>query len=112
MEVTVMSETVIRSRIDSQTKLEAQALLERFGLTMSDAIRLFLHQVVIEKGLPFEVKLPKEAVQEHDRWFRSQVEAAIAEADKADAVFVPHGEVFARWATKRQALAQRAGTSG
>lgn len=35
-----MSETVIRSRIDSNIKLEAQSLLERFGLTMSDAIRL------------------------------------------------------------------------
>lgn len=106
-----MSETVIRSRIDSSIKLEAQALLERFGLTMSEAIRLFLHQVVIEKGLPFQVKLPKAEALEHDRWFRSQVEAALAEADKSDTVFVPHTTVHNQWASKRQALAKRAGKS-
>jgi addiction module RelB/DinJ family antitoxin len=103
-----MSETVIRSRIDSSIKLEAQSLLGRFGLTMSDAIRLFLHQVVIEKGLPFQVKLPKAEALEHDRWFRSQVAAALAEADKPDTVFVSHATVRDQWATKRQALASRA----
>lgn len=99
-----MSETVIRSRIDSSIKLEAQALLERFGLTMSEAIRLFLHQVVIEKGLPFQIRLPKSEAQEHDRWFRSQVETALKEADAPDAVFIPHGEVASHWALKRKAL--------
>lgn len=104
-----MSETVVRSRIDSSIKLEAQALLERFGLTMSDAIRLFLHQVVIEKGLPFEVKLPKAEALEHDRWFHSRVEAALAEADKPETTFVPHATVREQWASKRQALAKRTG---
>lgn len=104
-----MPETIIRSRIDSNIKLEAQALLERFGLTMSEAIRLFLHQVVIEKGLPFQVKLPKEQAQEHDRWFRSQVEAALAEADKPETAFVPHNSVRDQWTSKRQVLAKRAG---
>jgi len=103
-----MSETVIRSRIDSSIKLEAQLLLERFGLTMSDAIRLFLHQVVIEKGLPFQVKLPKAEALEHDRWFRSQVEVALLEADKPDAVFIPHSTVRTKWASKREALVNRA----
>ena len=104
-----MSETVIRSRIDSSIKLEAQALLERFGLTMSEAIRLFLHQVVIEKGLPFQVKLPKADALEHDRWFRSHVESALTEADKPETVFVPHATFRDQWAAKRQALAKRAG---
>ena len=103
-----MSETVIRLRIDSGIKLEAQALLERFGLTMSDAIRLFLHQVVIEKGLPFQIKLPKAEALEHDRWFRSQVEAALVEADKPVTVFVPHATVRDQWVTKRKMLAKRA----
>jgi antitoxin component of RelBE/YafQ-DinJ toxin-antitoxin module len=78
---------------------------------MSEAIRLFLHQVVIEKGLPFQVKLPKAEAMEHDRWFRSQVEAALAEADKPETVFVPHTTVRDRWASKRQALAKQSGKS-
>jgi len=105
-----MSETVIRSRIDSGIKQEAQALLERFGLTMSEAIRLFLHQVVLEKGLPFHVKLSKEQAQEHDIWFRSQVKAALAEAETPETAFVPHDTVQKQWAAKRQALAKRAKT--
>ena len=103
-----MAETVIRSRINSAIKLEAQALLEKFGLSMSEAIRLFLHQVVIEKGLPFQVKLPVEAAQEHDRWFRSQVEAALKEADEPATEFIPHETVRSGWAEKKKALKARA----
>ena len=106
-----MSETVLRSSIDSSLKLEAQALLERLGLTMSDAIRLFLHQVVAEKGLPFQVKLTKAEALEHDDWFRSQVTLALAEADKPEAIFVPHDTVHNQWTAKRQELAKRAGKS-
>ena len=58
-----MNETVIRSRIDPAIKQEASRLLEKMGLTMSDAIRLFLHRVTIDKGLPFDVKAPNESTR-------------------------------------------------
>lgn len=99
-----MAESVIRSRINSDIKLEAQALLEKFGLSMSEAIRLFLHQVVIEKGLPFRVKLPADAAQEHDRWFRSQIEAALIVADNPTTEFVPHETVRSNWIEKKKTL--------
>lgn len=37
-------------------------MLSRVGLNISDAIRLFLHQVVAAKGLPFEVRETPNAV--------------------------------------------------
>lgn len=46
----------IRSRIEPELKEEAQDVLSRVGLNISDAIRLFLRQVVLAKGLPFEVR--------------------------------------------------------
>ena len=46
----------IRSRIEPDLKEEAQDVLGRVGLNISDAIRLFLRQVVVVKGLPFEVR--------------------------------------------------------
>jgi len=46
----------IRSRIEPELKDEAQDVLSRCGLNISDAIRLFLRQVVAAKGLPFEIK--------------------------------------------------------
>ena len=46
----------IRSRIEPELKEEAQDVLNRVGLNISDAIRLFLRQVIVAKGLPFEVR--------------------------------------------------------
>lgn len=46
----------IRSRIEPELKDEAQEVLGRVGLNISDAIRLFLRQVVAVKGLPFEIR--------------------------------------------------------
>ena len=103
-----MADAVIRSRIDASLKIEAQTLLDGMGLSMSEAIRLFLHQVVAEKGLPFPVKLSKEDAEEHDRWFRQQVKSAVEGADRPGAVFTPHTQVRGRWVAKRKELTQRA----
>lgn len=48
----------IRSRIEPDIKEDAARVLARCGLNLSDAIRLFLRQVVINNGLPFAVKVP------------------------------------------------------
>ena len=51
-----MLTTEIRSRIEPELKDEAQDVLGRVGLNISDAIRLFLRQVIVAQGLPFEVR--------------------------------------------------------
>jgi DNA-damage-inducible protein J len=48
----------IRSRIDPDLKENATRVLASCGLNISDAVRLFLHQVVAKNGLPFEIKAP------------------------------------------------------
>jgi len=48
-------DSVIRTRINSETKDKATEILEGCGLTMSTALRLFVEQIVIREGLPFEV---------------------------------------------------------
>ena len=53
-----MFSTEIRSRIEPDLKEHAQRVLDACGLNFSDAIRLFLRQLVAEQGLPFEVKVP------------------------------------------------------
>jgi DNA-damage-inducible protein J len=55
------ADTVVRSRIDADTKARAAAALEAMGLTISDAIRLLLLRVADEKRLPFDVKVPNAA---------------------------------------------------
>lgn len=51
-----MKNEVIRARIDSDLKAEAARVLAACGLEPSDAIRLFLQQVVAHQGLPFDVR--------------------------------------------------------
>ena len=45
--------TNVTIRIDEKLKREARKTLEKQGLDMSTAIKMFFSQVVIEKGLPF-----------------------------------------------------------
>jgi DNA-damage-inducible protein J len=52
------ADTIVRSRIDADTKARAAAALGAMGLTISDAIRLLLLRVADEKRLPFDVKVP------------------------------------------------------
>src|SRR6476620_1028146 len=48
----------VHSRIDDGIKTNASLILDKMGLNVSDAIRLFLNQVVITKSIPFPVCLP------------------------------------------------------
>jgi DNA-damage-inducible protein J len=50
--------TVVRARIDEQTKEEAAAVLAAIGLTVSDAFRLMMVRIAKDKALPFEPLVP------------------------------------------------------
>ena len=53
--------TVVRARIDSDTKTRATEALRAMGLSVSDAIRLLLLRVADEKRLPFTIRVPNAA---------------------------------------------------
>ena len=48
--------TTYTFRLNPEIKQEATELYESLGITLSDAINLFLYQSIREGGLPFEVK--------------------------------------------------------
>lgn len=50
--------TNIYTRIEPEIKEEAEAILNQLGIPMSNAINLFLRQVVLQRGIPFSMKLP------------------------------------------------------
>ncbi len=52
------TDTVVRARIDPDTKARATEALSAMGLTVSDAIRLMLIRIADEKRLPFAVQVP------------------------------------------------------
>ena len=46
------------TRVDPDTKEQAEAILNQLGIPMSNAIGMFLRQIVMQRGIPFEMKLP------------------------------------------------------
>jgi len=50
-------DTYVRARVDNRLKRDTERILDRLGLTTTEAIRLFLVQVRLQKGLPFHVGL-------------------------------------------------------
>ena len=63
--------TMVHVRIDEQVKAQATETLAAMGLTVSDAVRVFLTRVVAEKQMPFALKVPN-----------AETRAAMAEADE------------------------------
>jgi DNA-damage-inducible protein J len=53
-----MQDAVVRARVDSGLKNDTEKVFERLGLTTTEAIRLFLAQVKLRGGLPFDVRIP------------------------------------------------------
>ncbi len=63
--------TMVHIRVDEQVKAQATETLAAMGLSVSDAVRVFLMRVVAEKALPFALKAPN-----------AETRAAMAEADE------------------------------
>ncbi|MCL5405901.1 MAG: type II toxin-antitoxin system RelB/DinJ family antitoxin [Deltaproteobacteria bacterium] len=63
--------TMIHVRIDEQVKKQAAETLAAMGLSVSDAVRVFLMRLVAEKQMPFTLKAPN-----------VETRAAMAEADE------------------------------
>ncbi|MCY0389939.1 type II toxin-antitoxin system RelB/DinJ family antitoxin [Robbsia sp. Bb-Pol-6] len=53
--------TMVHVRVDETVKAQATETLAAMGLTVSDAIRVFLMRVVADKELPFAIKAPNAA---------------------------------------------------
>ncbi len=60
-------------RIDENIKRQAVELLEGLGINLSDAVNMFLRQVILHNGIPFDVKYPE---------FKPEVIEAMEEAKR------------------------------
>jgi DNA-damage-inducible protein J len=50
-------------RVDEEFYKEAREVFKKFGLTFGDAVNIFLAKVAMEKGIPFDLKLPSEELE-------------------------------------------------
>lgn len=52
-------DTTVSARMDANLKSEAEAVLEKLGITHTAAINALYSQVVLQQGLPFELRVPE-----------------------------------------------------
>ncbi|MDR2888846.1 MAG: type II toxin-antitoxin system RelB/DinJ family antitoxin [Lachnospiraceae bacterium] len=63
----------IYTRVEPEIKEQAERILTQLGIPVANAINLFLHQVVLRKGIPFEVSLPPDMPLDYARLSKEQV---------------------------------------
>lgn len=52
--------SLIQARVDSKVKEDAEDIINQLGISLNEAIRMFLMQVIIHKGIPFKPTLKPE----------------------------------------------------
>lgn len=68
----------IFARVEPEIKEQAESVLNQLGIPMSSAVSMFLRQVVIQRGIPFEMKLPAKRTLEIGKLTKEQLDAEIA----------------------------------
>jgi len=48
----------IQTRVDPDVKNQAQIILKKLNISMSEAISMYLSQITLHQGIPFEIKIP------------------------------------------------------
>lgn len=65
------------ARVEPEIKEQAELVLEQLGIPMSNAIGLFLRQVVLQRGIPFEMKLPDRSPLDMGELSKEQLDCEI-----------------------------------
>ena len=85
------------ARIEPELKEQAEAILSALGIPVSNAINMFYKQIILQRGIPFELKLPHERSLDMSTLSREQLHAELEKGyvDIAAGRTKPAEEVFA-----------------
>ena len=85
------------ARIEPELKEQAEAILSALGIPASNAIGMFYKQIVLQKGLPFSVKLPDNRPLDMSKLTEEQFDAELQAGYEAAAAgkLKPASDVFA-----------------
>jgi len=78
---------MLHIRVDDETKIQATAALAAMGLSMSDAVRIFLKRVVNDQAFPLELKVPNAETRAAMEEARAMMKARQARFESTDALF-------------------------
>lgn len=85
-------------RIEPEIKEEAEKILNQLGIPMSNAVGMFLRQIVMQRGIPFEMKLPKQTPLAYGSLtkeeFDSEMEKGMADMENGLVLSADEAEAF------------------
>ena len=81
------STSMVHVRVDTDLKEQATEALAAMGLSVSDAVRVFLTRVVAEQQLPFALQVPNAETRAAMQEARAAMAARRARFADADALF-------------------------
>ena len=80
----------IVARVEPKIKEQAEMVLDQLGISMSNAIGVFLRQIVLHQGIPFDVKLPVTAPiiidTLNEKELNAEISKGFADAESGKAV--------------------------
>ena len=71
--------SAVYARIDTELKENAEGILARLGISPSGAIQMLYSQIVLKRGLPFELRLPTETPTAIGAMTRRELDRELAE---------------------------------
>lgn len=67
----------IYTRVEPEIKEQAEQILSTLGIPMANAVNLFLHQLVLRKGIPFDISIPQSPVLDYSAISKEQFDAEV-----------------------------------
>ena len=87
-----MATGMLHVRVDDDIKEQAAAALEKMGLSVSEAVRVFLYRVAAEQAIPFAIKVPNATTRAAMEEARALSRARYATADALFDALAADGE--------------------
>lgn len=82
--------TNIYVRIEPDVKEKAEGILSSLGISVSSAINMFFKQIILQNGIPFELKIkpnpPISTKELTEKDFKNEIEKGFLEAEKIDTI--------------------------
>ena len=77
MVILMANTSAVYARIDTDLKDNAEAILAKLGISPSSAITMLYSQIILQKGMPFDLKLPTARPKSLGEMTREEIDAEL-----------------------------------
>ena len=84
------------ARIEPDVKEQAEGILTALGIPVSNAINMFYKQIILQRGIPFEMKLPQAKVVDMSKLTQQELDEELEKGwqDILEGRTIPASQAF------------------